>query len=183
LPKHSGWLIGLSLAASLVVYALLRFQLLLPPPRVLFFKSFFDYLGAALVIGWLLKVLLRNIKLRAFAVFAGVLVFAGFQAQATEFFLKDYPQPYYNFPALVKQIQANGARKVYVEEPFYQLFLEYEYARFGRKVQIENTVPATGEKYDYVVLELEKKFPENIPDSLYREVYKDELVRAFVPKK
>ncbi|MFC5269501.1 hypothetical protein [Adhaeribacter terreus] len=183
LPKQSNWLIGFALAASVVVYGFMRAQLLLPPPRVLFFKSFFDYLGAALVIGFLLKFLVRNLQLRAVAMFFGALIFAGFQVSAAEFFLKDYPQPYYNFPALVMQIQQSNAKKVYVEEPFYQLFLEYEYARFGKKVQIDNVVTDKTEKYDYVVIELQKKFPETIADSLYREVYKDELVRAFVPKK
>ncbi|MBK0401934.1 glycosyltransferase family 39 protein [Adhaeribacter sp. BT258] len=183
LPKHSNWLIGFALATSLVVYAFMRFQLMLPPPRVLFFKSFFDYLGAALIIGFLLKFLIRNNNLRVPLMLFGVLIFAGFQVLAAEFFLKDYPQPYYNFPALVKQIQKSEAKKVYVEEPFYQLFLEYEYARFGKKIQIDNVAPVASEKYDYVMIELQKKFPENIADSLYQEVYKDELVRAYVPKK
>lgn len=178
LPRQAVSLIGFSLMVSVAVYFLLRMQLLLPPPRVLFFKSFSDFLGLALVLAVPAKLLFRNQNLLAVFLFIGVLTFAGTQLKATEFFLKDYPQPYYNFPALVKQVRESGAEKVYLDEPFYQLFLQYEYARFEKEVQID-TKKVRQVTYDFLILEHGKPFPKPLADSLYQQVYADELVKAY----
>lgn len=182
-PAKTNWLAGFTLLTTLVVFGLMRLQLFLPPPRVLFFKSFFDYVGLAIVLSTLLTLIIKNLNLRIGVAFLGTLIFAGFQITKTEAFLKDYPQPYYTSPALNKLMLEKNAHRVYVEEAFYQLFLEYEFARHRKTIQIENQVTAPGEAFDFVVLEHQKAFPAGISDSLYREVYKDDLVRAFVPKK
>lgn len=179
LVNKTTWLAGFCLLLTAVIYGMLRYQLVLPPPRVLFFKSFFDYTILALVLAVALQLLFQNQKLRQWLAFGGVLVFAGFQLQATEFFLKDYPQPYYTSPALNKLIKESGARQVYVAEPFYQLFLAYEYARSGQEIRIENQVPAGGGAFDFVVLEHTKELPPGLNLTAYEKIYDDVLVKAY----
>ncbi|HSI90151.1 MAG TPA: hypothetical protein VK927_03495, partial [Adhaeribacter sp.] len=181
LPKQTTWLIGFVLITSLVVYGLLRLQLVLPPPRVLFFKSFFDLLVLAVLIGMLAKILFRKALLRTLALLAGVLVFAFYQQREAGFFLTDYPEPYYTYPPLNRQIRESGAAKVYVEEPFYRLFLQYDYARFRMPLQLDAGNVYRSRQYDFIVLRKEAPFPAGIPESGYRQVYEDALVKAFRP--
>jgi hypothetical protein len=111
----------------------------------------------------------------------GVLIFAGFLISAAESFLKDYPIQYYTSPPLNKLISQTNAKRVFLEDPFYQHFLEFEFARTGRKVIIENQVSCTATCYDFIVIEHSRPFPAGIPDSLYQQVYQDELVKAYAP--
>ena len=99
-----------------------------------------------------------------------------------EKFQNEYPQPYYTSPALNQQIRESGAKRVFLEEPFYQLFLEYEFARFDQKVKIENQVPQPAPPYDFIVIEHARPFPKVIPGTLYEQVYQDDLVKAYRPK-
>src|SRR6478735_5974719 len=52
--NKTNWLAGFCLLLTLLVYIFLRLQIILPPPRVLFFKSFFDYTILAMVLGLIL---------------------------------------------------------------------------------------------------------------------------------
>ncbi len=182
MPRQANWLAGYVLLSNLVIYALLRFQLMHPPARVLYFKSFFDFLGIAIAVSVLLNLILRKPKWRLYIAFAGTLIFAGFQISAAEAFLKDYPRSYYNLSPLVQQIQQSNAKCVYIEEPFYQLFLNYEYARFGRKIRIENELRNLQPPFDYVVIEHYRPFPAGLSQELYELVYQDEVVKAYLLK-
>ncbi|MCC2544828.1 hypothetical protein LJY25_00090 [Hymenobacter sp. BT175] len=180
-PRGSAFrhLAGPALVATVLPYALLAAQRVMPPERVLFYKMLFLFILAGLLYGELVAGSRRFRRALTLLLPVLLLSYAAYQT----YYLRQNYQPFRNSEAHIKRtyqwVAARQPALVFVEASYYQLFF-YHYHLLAPGPTVLHSRWRRDQPYDLLVLD--RREPEalkQVDTTRYAPAYQDSFVTIY----
>jgi hypothetical protein len=169
----SFWLI-----TSLLVFLVI--QGVVPPPRVWFYKSFFDFLGLVLVlqvVGNLIKIRLswQSLLLYGFCVFFSI--YQSYHTWRYGALRANPPRQSNELSQTILKMKAGS--DLLITDNYFEVYFSYFSASHKRIFSIHPVVVSVARDFEVIITGAGDTFPLSIQTENYKEFYQDHFVKAF----